>query len=144
MLVLSQQNREAEVDWRVLNDDYEHKMDNLILHSLDLQKFASHEHFLEVLPLLEEAIQRLGSPASADTWLLTPVTPEGKRPVDYLYTRQYPLIRGFLLRARTGQEMFRPLTSSNRIHKERSPEEIKSALERLRPRVLRDDKNVIL
>lgn len=110
-------------------------MDNLILNSLDIHKFESHEHFLEVLPLIEEAIQRLGSPASAKTWLLTSVTSEGKRPVDYLYMQQYALFRGFLLHARSGQEMFRPLTLSNRIHKERSPEEINATLERLRPRV---------
>jgi hypothetical protein len=114
-------------------------MDNLILNSLDTHKFESHEHFLEVFPLIEEAIQRLGSSTSANTWLLTPVTSEGKRPVDYLYMQQYALFRGFLLRVHSDKEMFRPLTPSNRIHKERSPEEIESAIKRLRPRAWRDD-----
>ncbi len=97
------------------------------------------EHLLEVLSLMEEAAQRLGSPNATSTWLLTPVSPGGKKPVDYLAAGEYPLFRGFLLRVRTGQEAFRPLTPSNRISKERSPEEIKAALERLRPRAWRDD-----
>ena len=117
-------------------------MDNLILNSLDIQKFESYEHFLEVLPLIEETIQRHGSTASAITWLLTTVTSEGKRPVDYLYMQQYALFRGFLLRVHSGQEMFRSLTPSNRVQKKRSPEEIKSVLARLRPRVWRDDEDV--
>jgi transcriptional regulator with XRE-family HTH domain len=96
------------------------------------------EHLLEVLPLMEEAAQRLGSPNATSTWLLTPVSPGGKKPIDYLAAREYALFRGFLLRVRTGQEMFRPLTPSNHIYKERSPEEVKDALERLRPRAWRD------
>jgi len=97
------------------------------------------EHLLEVLPLIEEAAQRLGSPNTTSTWLLTPVSPDGKKPIDYLATREYTLFRGFLLRVRTTQEMFRPLTPSHRVHKERSPAEVKDALERLRPRAWRDD-----
>ena len=62
--------------------------------------------------------------------------------MDYLAEKEYDLFRGFLLRVRTGQEMFRPLTPSNRVHRERSPEEINAALERLRPRVWRDDEDV--
>ncbi len=104
---------------------------------------AHREHLLEVLPLMEEAAQRLGSPNATNTWLLTPVSPGGKKPVDYLAAREYTLFRGFLLRIRTGQEMFRPLTSSSRIYKERSPEEIKAALERLRPRTWRDDEDTV-
>lgn len=104
---------------------------------------AHREHLLEVLPLMEQAAQRLGSPHATSTWLLTPVSPGGKKPIDYLAEREYALFRGFLLRVRTGQEMFRPLTSSNRIHKERSPEEIESALKRLRPRTWRDDEDIV-
>lgn len=104
---------------------------------------AHREHLLEVLPLMEEAAQRLGSPNSTSTWLLTPVSPGEKKPVDYLAAREYALFRGFLLHIRTGQEMFRPLTPSSRIRKERSPEEIKAALERLRPRAWRDDEDMV-
>jgi transcriptional regulator with XRE-family HTH domain len=97
------------------------------------------EHLLEVLPLMEEATQRLGSPGATSIWLLTPVSPGGKKPIDYLAAREYSIFRGFLLRVRTGQETFRPLAPSNRIYKERSAAEIKDALERLRPRAWRDD-----
>jgi hypothetical protein len=50
-------------------------MDNLILNSLDIHKFESYELLLEVLPLLEEATQRLGGPTATNAWLLTPVSP---------------------------------------------------------------------
>jgi hypothetical protein len=114
-------------------------MDNLILNSLDIHKFESHEHLLEVLPFLEEATQRLGSPNVTKTWLLTSVTPGGKTPLDYLAARQYTIFRGFLLRIHTGQEAFRPLKPSNRIYRERPPEEIKAALERLKPPICIED-----
>ncbi len=97
------------------------------------------EHLLEILPLMEEATQRLGSSSATNTWLLTPVSPGGKKPIDYLAAREYNIFRGFLLSIRTGQEMFRPLAPSNRTYKERSPAEVKDALERLRPRAWRDD-----
>ena len=93
----------------------------------------------ELLALMEEATQRLGSPSAANAWLLTPVLPGGKKPIDYLATREYILFRGFLLRVRTGQEMFRPLTPSHRVYKESSSQEVKDALERLRPRSWRDE-----
>ena len=114
-------------------------MDDLILNLLDNHKFESHEHLLEVLPLLEEAAQRLGSPTATKTWLLTPVTSEGKRPIDYLATRQYIIFSGFLLRVHTGQEAFRPLKPSNRIYRERPLEEIKTALERLKRGIWLED-----
>jgi len=116
-------------------------MDNLILNLLDIHKFESHEHLLEVLPLLEEATQRLGSPATTKIWLLTPVTPGGKTPLDYLAARQYFIYRGFLLWKRTSQEIFRPLKPSNRIYRERPPEEIKAELERLNPPICIEDYN---
>ena len=100
------------------------------------------EHHLEVLPLLEEVAQRLGSPNATSSWLLTPVSPGGKKPIDYLASREYAIFRGFLLRVRTNREAFRPLTPSNRIYKERSPEEVQDTLERLRPRTWRDDNDM--
>jgi hypothetical protein len=93
----------------------------------------------ELLALIVEATQRLGSPSAMNAWLLTPVSPGGKRPVDYLTERQYTIFRGFLLRVHDGREMFRSLAPSNRVYKERSPEEVKDALERLRPRAWRDE-----
>jgi len=95
---------------------------------------AHRKHFLEVLPLIEEAAHRLGNPNATDTWLLTPVSSGGKKPIDYLAERKYSIFRGFLLRVRTGREIFQPISPSNRIYKERSPEEVNDALERLRPR----------
>ena len=103
---------------------------------------AHHEHLLEVLSLMEQAAQRFGSPHATSTWLLTPVSPGGKKPVDYLAEREYELFRGFLLRVPTGQERFRPLPPSSRIHKARSPEEVNATLERLRPRLWVDDDDV--
>jgi transcriptional regulator with XRE-family HTH domain len=97
------------------------------------------EHLLEVLALVEEANQRLGSPGATNTWLLTPVSGGGKKPIDYLSEREYSIFRGFLLRVRTGREVFRPLAPSNRVYRERSREEFEDALERLRPRAWIDD-----
>ena len=114
-------------------------MDNLILNSLDINKFESHEHLLEVLPLIEEATQRLVGPVATKTWLLTPLSPGGKTPLDYLVARQYTIFRGFLLRVHTGQEAFRPLKPSNRICRERPIEEIKAALERLNSPICMED-----
>ena len=91
------------------------------------------EHLLEVLPLIEEALQRLGSTNALSAWLLTPVSPGGKKPIEYLSTRQYTIFRGFLLRVRTGQEMFRPLTPSGLVYRERPREDIEDELERLNP-----------
>ncbi len=117
-------------------------MDNLILNSLDIHKFESHEHLLEVLPLLEEAIERLGSPTATNTWLLTPVSPGGKKPIDYLETRQYSIFRGFLLRQRTGREVSRPLAPSKRVYRELSREEVEDARERLKPRAWIDEDDI--
>jgi hypothetical protein len=93
----------------------------------------------DLLALMEEATQRLGSPSATNAWLLTPVSPSGKRPVDYLAERQYTIFRGFLLRVRTGREVFRPLAPSKRVYRELSPEEAEDSLERLRPRSWRDE-----
>ena len=84
--------------------------------------------------LLTETLQRLGSQEALNTWLLTPVSPGGKKPIDYLKEHQYTIFRGFLLGTRTGREKFHPLPLSNRVHRERPREEFEDALERLRPR----------
>lgn len=114
-------------------------MGTLILNSLDINNFESHEQLLEVYPLLEEATQRLGSPTATKTWLLTPVTPGGKTPLEYLAARQYTIFLGFLLHVRTGQEVFRPLEPSTRIYQERPLDEIKAELERLNPPICIED-----
>ena len=100
------------------------------------------EHLLEVLPLMEEVANRLGSPIATNNWLLTPVSPGGKKPIDYLAMRQYSIFRGFLLQVRTAREIFRPLPSSSRVHQELSREEAEDARERLRPRAWRDEDDV--
>jgi transcriptional regulator with XRE-family HTH domain len=100
------------------------------------------EQLLEVLSLVEEAAQRLGSPGATNTWLLTPVSPGGKKPIDYLAAREYSTFRGFLLHIRTGRETFQPLAPSSRVRRERSREEVEDARERLRPRVWRDENDI--
>jgi transcriptional regulator with XRE-family HTH domain len=92
------------------------------------------EHLLEVLSHVEKAAQRLGSRNMVTNWLLTPISVVDKKPIEYLAMRQYSEFRGFLLQVRTGQEVIRPLTPSNRVPRELSDEEIRDALERLRPR----------
>ena len=64
---------------------------------------SHYEHMLEVLPLIEETSQRLGLPNTVRIWLLTPTTPGGKKPIEYLTEREYNTFRGFLLQERTGQ-----------------------------------------
>lgn len=99
------------------------------------------EHLLEILPLMEEAAQRLGTPNATSTWLLTPVSPGGKKPVEYLAVREYTLFRGFLLHVHTGKGMFRPLKPSGLVYRERSRQEIEDERERLNPgfRLYEDD-----
>ncbi len=95
---------------------------------------ANREHLLEVLPLMEEALQRLGNPQAVSNWLLTPVSPGGKKPVDYLKERQYTIFRGFLLHTPTGREKFHPVPSSDRVHRERSRREVEQVRRLLKPR----------
>lgn len=97
------------------------------------------EHLLEVLSHIEKATQRLGSQSATTNWLLTPISATGKKPIDYLTMRQYAIFRGFLLNARTGQEVIRPPNPSNRVYREFSKEDVESALERLRPRAWVED-----
>lgn len=100
------------------------------------------DYLLEIRPLFEEAAQRLGSPASVGTWLLTPVSPGGKKPIEYLVEKQYDLFRGFLLRQRTGKEQFRPLKPSRRAFKPRKREEIEEVREQLRPHTWYEDEEL--
>lgn len=101
------------------------------------------ERLLEVLSLVEEAVQHLGSSSATNTWLLTPVSPGGKKPIEYLAEREYATFRGFLLRANTSRgTMFHPLiSSSSRVRHERSHEEREARREQLRPRVWREEDN---
>jgi transcriptional regulator with XRE-family HTH domain len=100
------------------------------------------EHLLEALSLVEEVVQHLGSSSATNTWLLTPVSPGGKKPIDYLEAREYTLFHGFLLRTQTGREVFRPLAPSHRAYIKRSQEELEDALERLKPRAWIDDEDM--
>ena len=97
------------------------------------------EHLLEVLSLMEEASQRLGPPNALSTWLLTPVSPGGKKPIEYLSTRQYNTFRGFLLRQDIDQKLLSPPMPLKYAYRERSLEEIKDELERLNPGFLLDE-----
>ncbi len=99
---------------------------------------SHREHLLEVLPLMEEVAQRLGSPGAVSTWLLTPVSSGGKKPIDYLKAQQYSTFRGFLLQVHTGREIFRPFTQPGRPRFERSKEDIEYGLERIRPRAWKE------
>jgi hypothetical protein len=108
------------------------------LRSLPVSK-RHHDHMLEILPLIEEAVQRLGSPEVVSTWLLTPVSSGGKKPIEYLVERHYDLFRGFLLHQRTGKEQFRPLKPSNRVFKPRKREEVEDVREQLRPHTWYDE-----
>ena len=102
------------------------------LRGLPLRK-RHRDYILEILPLIEEAAQRLGSPEAVSIWLLTPISSGGKRPIEYLSEKHYDLFRGFLLHQRTGKEQFRPLKPSQRVFKPRKREEIEDVREQLRP-----------
>ena len=97
------------------------------------------EHFLEVLPLVEEALQRLGSASAVNTWLLTPVSFGGKKPIEYLSSRHYNTFRGFLLRQGVDQKLLRPPIPLKYTYRERPREEIEDELKRLNPGFLLDE-----
>jgi len=99
------------------------------------------DYILEILPLIEEAAQRLGSPEAVSTWLLTPISSGGKKPIEYLTEKHYDLFRGFLLHQRTGKEQFRPLKPSRRVFKTRQREDIEDVREQLRPHTWFDEEN---
>jgi len=96
---------------------------------------------LEVLPLLQEAKQRLRSSEAVSTWLRTPVSSEGKQPLEYLVEKRYGLFRGFLLHQHTGHEYFRPLQPSRRTFKPRTREEVEDVREQLRPHTWYDEED---
>ncbi len=100
---------------------------------------SHREHLLEVLPLMEEALQRLGSPNAVSNWLLTPVSSGGKKPIDYLKAQQFSAFRGFLLQVHTGHEVFRPFIRPSRARFEPSKEDIEYGLERLRPSAWKEE-----
>ncbi len=97
------------------------------------------ERVLEVLPLVEEALQRLGSTSNVSTWLLTPVTPGGKKPIEYLSSRQYDTFRGFLLRRGVDQKLLYPPTPLKFAYRERPRQESEDVLKRLHPGILLED-----
>lgn len=97
------------------------------------------DSILEIVPLLEEATQRLGSSEAVSTWLHTPVSSGGKKPIDYLAEKEYDLFRGFLLHQPTGKELFRPLKPSRRIFQSRKQEDIEDVREQLRPHTWYDE-----
>lgn len=97
------------------------------------------EHLLEVLPLVEETLQRTGSPNALSTWLLTPVSPGGKKPIEYLSSRQYNTFRGFLLRQGAGRHLLHPPLSLGITYRKRPQEEIEDELARLHARILLDE-----
>ncbi len=97
------------------------------------------EHLLEVLPLVEEALQRTGSPNALSTWLLTPVSPNGKKPIEYLSSREYNTFRGFLLRQGADQNLLHPPLSLGITYRERPREEIEDELARIHTSILLDE-----
>ena len=97
------------------------------------------EHLLEVLSLMEEAARRLGNPGVLSAWLLSPVSLAGKKPVEYLSSRQYDTFRGFLLRQGADQNFLRPPAQLGITYRERPREEIEDELARLHPGILLDE-----
>ncbi|HYT44332.1 MAG TPA: hypothetical protein VEP90_18530 [Methylomirabilota bacterium] len=77
--------------------------------------FRSWERMLDVLSIIEEVAQHIGSSSATNTWLLT------------------------LVSSGCGS-MFHPLTTpSSRLHRARSPKERDAMGEQLRPRAWRDE-----
>jgi hypothetical protein len=97
------------------------------------------EHLLEVLALVEEAASHFGSPRATRDWLLMPVSPGGKKPVDYLAAQQYDTFRGFLLQVPTRREIVRPVGVMRRSRRPVSPQQLEDALDQLRPQMWMED-----
>lgn len=93
---------------------------------------ANRKHLLEALALIEDANARLGGPKALGTWLLSPSSPNGKRPVDYLREREYDVFRGVLLHAGNRPEFARPLVPGARLARELSAEHREGMRRRLR------------
>lgn len=86
----------------------------------------------EAAALIKEAGKHFGNSEALNTWLLTPVSPTGKRPIDYLLAGELALFRSFLLRVRAGQEAFRLLSSGKQVGIARSREKLKEGMRRLK------------
>lgn len=97
------------------------------------------EHLLEVLSLVERALQRLGNPKNVADWLLTPIIDTGIKPIDYLRTQKYLTFRGILLSIRTGNEVIQPLNTPSLVRNEFPREEMDEEIENLSPRTLLSD-----
>jgi len=113
------------------------------LRGLPVSK-GNRDYILEILPLIEEAVQHLGTPEAVSMWLLTPISSGGKKPIEYLAEKHYDLFRGFLLHQRTCKEQFRPLKPSKRVFKPRKREEIEDVREQLRPHTCFDSENTVI
>ncbi|SRR6266498_1404138 len=92
---------------------------------------ARRERLLEILKLIEEVTTRLGNAQSTADWLLTPVTPKGKKPVELLRDRQDDTFRGYSLRLGTPRRFVRAPRPS-RSRRVVAPEELRAAIGRLR------------
>jgi transcriptional regulator with XRE-family HTH domain len=57
------------------------------------------DHVLQVLSLVEDAIQQLNQQANIAEWLRSPLSPTGRTPLDLLGERKYEAFRGYLLRS---------------------------------------------
>lgn len=91
------------------------------------------KHILETLSAIEEAVHHFGSSRALGDWLLTPSKSSGKKPIDYLRTREYDIFRGMLLRLRSRPEFAQPLPPSRRLERELPIEHREAARRRLRP-----------
>ena len=96
------------------------------------------DHLLRVLSLVEEVAEHFGSGDRSATWLLAPVSPEGRTPVEFLRHRQYATFRGFLLRVPIEHRLMRRPAGPRRS-RQLSPAEFEDALERTSPRAWRED-----
>jgi transcriptional regulator with XRE-family HTH domain len=106
----------------------------------DLPLNARHkEHFLGVLPLIEEATRRLSTPGTLSAWLLEPASHSGKKPLEYLSSRQYDIFRGFLLRQGTDQNLLHPPKPLGFTYIARPREEIEDELARLQASILLEE-----
>ncbi len=119
--------------FKVSRPTYHKWISNSIPHN------THREHLLEVLSLIEEVARRLGSPNNVADWLMTPVTSNGTKPIDYLRTGKFLTFRGFLLSIRTGNEIIQPLDSPTIVRSELPREEMEEEIENLSPRTLPAD-----
>ena len=100
---------------------------------------ARQEHLLEVLSLVEEAARQLGGESPTSTWLLSPISPGGQRPMDLLQNRQYDSFRGVLLRSPVERRMVSQPAPFGQRRPITTPLEANEALQRISPRVWGDN-----